>query len=143
MMTTLMGTLLTSSALEVLQMTQNDFICNTIFRIGRTRLTNVSQNWGILKQVFRGNIPDHGDIVHAVDVITDISIMRGDKLFSFDYHNPPYNTEDGNGNGDEDEGEGLSYETEDISLYWNEVDDAEVFINTYQLCSFISTSINI
>ena len=80
------------------------------------------KNWGILKQVFRGNIPDHGDAVHAVGVITQISIMGGEKLFSCGYRNPPYITEDGNGNGDgdeddnDDEGddEGLSYdETED------------------------------
>ena len=33
------------------------------------------KNWGILKQVFLGNIPDQGDAVHAAGVITQISIM--------------------------------------------------------------------
>ena len=37
------------------------------------------KNWGILKQVFLGNIPDQGDAVHAAGMIIQISIMGGGK----------------------------------------------------------------
>ena len=74
------------------------------------------KNWGILKQVFRGNIPDQGDAVHAAGVITQISIMGGERKLSCGYRNPPYKAEDKEGDGGEDEDEDLSYDTNDSTI---------------------------
>ena len=47
------------------------------------------KHFGILKQVFRHYIPDHGDVFRAV--LTQISILNGEPLFSTGYRDPPYN----------------------------------------------------
>lgn len=48
------------------------------------------KNWGILKQVFRGEIPKHGDAFRAIAVMTQLSIEDGEPLFDCGYRDPPY-----------------------------------------------------
>ena len=43
------------------------------------------KNWEILKQVYRHDIIEHGDIFPAVAVITQLSIENGEPLFEVDY----------------------------------------------------------
>ena len=43
------------------------------------------KSWGILKQVFRHDIPKHAEVMLAVATITQISIENGEKLFQVDY----------------------------------------------------------
>ena len=35
-------------------------------------------------------IADHGDVFHAVCILTQLSINLGEKLFSTGYHDPPH-----------------------------------------------------
>ena len=42
--------------------------------------------WGILKQVFRHDIPKHAEVIYDVAIITQISIENGEKIFQVDYH---------------------------------------------------------
>jgi len=46
--------------------------------------------WGILQQVFRHNIAQHGEVFRAIAVITRIVINNGSKLFACGYKDPPY-----------------------------------------------------
>ena len=48
------------------------------------------KNWGILKQVFRDNIPKHGDAFCVIAVLTQLSIEDGEPLFDCGYRDPPY-----------------------------------------------------
>ena len=48
------------------------------------------KNWGILKQVFRGEIPKHGDAFRAIAVMTQLAIIDGEPLFDCGYRDPPY-----------------------------------------------------
>ena len=41
--------------------------------------------WGILRQVYRHDIPKHGYVFRAIAVITQISINNGEKLFQCGY----------------------------------------------------------
>ena len=41
--------------------------------------------WGILKKVFRHDIPKHAEVMYAVATITQISIENGEELFQVDY----------------------------------------------------------
>lgn len=102
----------------------NDTQCLFMQQRVRSRQETVNKrfkNWGILKQVFRGDILDHGDAVHAVGVLTQLSIMGGEQLFTCGYRDPPYENEDGdednNEDGDDiDDDDDLSYDTSDTSL---------------------------
>ena len=49
------------------------------------------KNWGILKQVYRHQFICHAEVFRAVAVVTQISIKRGEPLFSCGYRDPPYN----------------------------------------------------
>ena len=42
--------------------------------------------WGILKQVYRHNIEDHGDVVYALGVIIQLSVEHGEQLYRVDYN---------------------------------------------------------
>lgn len=44
------------------------------------------KNWEILKQPFRHNILDHGDVFRSIVIITQLSIENGDPLFQVDYN---------------------------------------------------------
>jgi len=48
------------------------------------------KDWGCLKQVWRHEIPLHGDAFRAVAIITQLTINSGDKLFECGYRDPPY-----------------------------------------------------
>ena len=48
------------------------------------------KNWGILKQVFRGRMEDHGTILHAIATITQVTINNGEKLFDCGYKDPQF-----------------------------------------------------
>ena len=41
--------------------------------------------WEILKQPFRHNIVEHGEVFRAIAVVIQLGIDEGDKLFSVDY----------------------------------------------------------
>jgi hypothetical protein len=44
------------------------------------------KNWGILEQVFRQqDITQHGDVLRAVAIITQLSIENGEPLFQVEY----------------------------------------------------------
>jgi hypothetical protein len=44
------------------------------------------KNWEILKQPFRHNILDHGDVFRSIAIITQLSIENGEPLFQVDYN---------------------------------------------------------
>ena len=41
--------------------------------------------WGILKQVYRHDILKHGNVFRSICIITQLSILNGEPLFSVDY----------------------------------------------------------
>ena len=43
------------------------------------------KNWEILKQVFRHDILEHGNVFRAIAVITQLSIQNGEPLFEVEY----------------------------------------------------------
>ena len=49
------------------------------------------KNFGILKQVFRHEVANHGEAFRACACLTQISIMNGEPLFSVGYRDPPFN----------------------------------------------------
>ena len=48
------------------------------------------KDWGILRQLFRHEISDHGEYFRAIVVLTQLAINAGEKLFSTGYRDPPY-----------------------------------------------------
>ena len=48
------------------------------------------KNWGILKQVYRHDIPKHGDVFRAIAVITQLSITNCEQIFECGYSDPPF-----------------------------------------------------
>ena len=44
-----------------------------------------SKDWGILKQVYRHDLPSHAEVFRAIAVITQIAIDSGEKCFSCIY----------------------------------------------------------
>ena len=46
------------------------------------------KQFGVLKQIFRHNIMDHGEVFRSVAVITQLSIQNGEPLFGVDYRDP-------------------------------------------------------
>ena len=49
------------------------------------------KHFGILKQVFRHDIANHGEVLRAVAVLTQLAILNGEPLFSVGYRDPPFN----------------------------------------------------
>lgn len=47
------------------------------------------KQFGILKQAYRHNISNHGDVFRAIAVITEIAIVNGEPLFSCGYSDSP------------------------------------------------------
>ena len=43
------------------------------------------KDWGVLKQVFRHYAGNHGNMLHAIVVLTQMAIEGGEKLFSCEY----------------------------------------------------------
>ncbi len=41
--------------------------------------------WGILRQVYRHDIDDHGDVVGALGVIIQLSMEHGEPLYKVEY----------------------------------------------------------
>ena len=72
--------------------------CNpeeTLFMQQRVRNRQESVNnrfkfWEILKQVYRHDLLEHGSVLRAIAVITQIAINNGEKLFQCGYKDPPY-----------------------------------------------------
>ncbi len=50
------------------------------------------KDWGILRQLYRHDIANHGDPFRAIVCFTQLSINHGEKLFSVGYRDPPYST---------------------------------------------------
>ena len=49
---------------------------------------NNQQKWGILKQVFRGDVTKHGTTFRVCAIITQLAIESGEALFQVDYEDP-------------------------------------------------------
>ena len=45
----------------------------------------MSQNWGILSQVFRHHIMTHGDVFRACAVVSQLTVENGEPLFKVKY----------------------------------------------------------
>lgn len=48
------------------------------------------KQWGILKQVYRGDIAHHGRIFRVVAIVTQLAILHGEPLFGVDYKDPDF-----------------------------------------------------
>ncbi len=63
--------------------------------IARNRQETVNSRfkyWGILRQIYRHDIPSHGSVFEAIAVLTQVVIDHGEKLFAIDYADPPART---------------------------------------------------
>ena len=76
------------------------------------------KDWGILRQVFRHEIPNHGKVFEAIVVVTQMSINNGEQLFACGYRDPPYaktNIDNANEcNTEDDIDSDLSYDTHSL-----------------------------
>jgi hypothetical protein len=61
------------------------------------------KDWGLLKQVYRHEIPFHGSAFRAIAVITQLAINGGEALFQCGYRDPPYDNADGDEDDDHDD----------------------------------------
>ena len=68
------------------------------------------KDWLVLSGVYQHKIGDHGDIVRAIVVMTQIKINNGEKLFQTGYRGPPYNSFDDD---DDDDDNGQLFMDED------------------------------
>ena len=63
------------------------------------------KDWEILAVRYRHDLADHGDVVRAIAVISQITINQGERLFQCGYRDPPYGVEvvadDGNDGADD------------------------------------------
>lgn len=48
------------------------------------------KQWGILKQVYRGDIAKHGQVFRLVAIVTQLAIENGEPLFQVDYQDPDW-----------------------------------------------------
>ena len=48
------------------------------------------KQWGILKQVFRGDITQHGQVFRVCAIVTQLAIENGEPLFQVDYKDPDF-----------------------------------------------------
>jgi hypothetical protein len=48
------------------------------------------KQWGILKQVYRGDITKHGQAFRFVAIVTQLAIENGEPLFQVDYQDPDF-----------------------------------------------------
>ena len=62
------------------------------------------KQFGVLKQIYRHDLRDHGDILRSVVIITQLAIRNGEPLFDVNYRDPylddnyhpePINEDDG------------------------------------------------
>jgi hypothetical protein len=51
-------------------------------------INNRFKQWGILKQVYRGDVAKHGTSFRVCAIITQLAIQNGEKLFQVDYEDP-------------------------------------------------------
>jgi hypothetical protein len=73
------------------------------------------KQWGILKQVFRGNLVYHGDIFRVIAIITQLAIENGEPLFAVDYEDSDYDNLYFPEDNDNDESNN-AHDNDDISL---------------------------
>ena len=67
--------------------------CAEMQKIVRGRQETINKRfkqWGVLKQMFRGDITQHGDYFRFCCFVTQLCIMNGEPLFSVDYEDPDY-----------------------------------------------------
>jgi hypothetical protein len=48
------------------------------------------KQWGILKQVYCGDITKHGQVFRFVSIVTQLAIENGEPLFQVDYKDPDW-----------------------------------------------------
>jgi hypothetical protein len=49
------------------------------------------KQWGILKQVYRSDLTNHGQPFRFVAIVTQLAIENGEPLFQVDYEDPDFN----------------------------------------------------
>ena len=49
------------------------------------------KQWGILKQVYRGDLQKHGQAFRVCAIFTQLAIENGEPLFQVDYDDPDFN----------------------------------------------------
>jgi hypothetical protein len=49
------------------------------------------RQWALLKQIYKGKIENHGSFTRVVCIITQLSIINGESLFSVEYEDPCVN----------------------------------------------------
>ena len=62
-------------------------------------INNRFKQWGILKQVYRGDITKHGDAFRVCALVTQLGIESGEPLFQVEYKDPDFDNlyfQDGN-----------------------------------------------
>ena len=69
----------------------NDFTSKNSEMQGRVRarhetLNGRLKNWGILSQVYRHNVLQHGMVFRACAVVTQLTIENGEPLFEVEYN---------------------------------------------------------
>jgi hypothetical protein len=48
------------------------------------------KQWGVLKQVYRGDIPAHGKASRLCAIVTRLAINNGEPLFQVEYEDPDF-----------------------------------------------------
>ena len=54
-------------------------------------VNNQLQFWGVLKQTYRHDTAEHGDVLRSCACLTQIAVDNGEPLFSCGYKDPPVN----------------------------------------------------
>ena len=52
-------------------------------------INNRFKNWGVLRQVYRHDIPRHGEVFRVVAIVSQLSINEGERLFECGYKDLP------------------------------------------------------
>jgi hypothetical protein len=61
------------------------------------------KDWGAMRQIWRHDIPRHGEAFRVICIVCQLAINSGEKLFECRYRDPPYEDDE---NEDEDGGNG-------------------------------------
>ena len=66
-------------------------VMQTMVRRRHETVNRRFKQFGVLKQKYRHDLRDHGDVFRAVAVVTQLSIQNGEPLFDVDYEDPYLN----------------------------------------------------
>ena len=68
------------------------------------------KQFGVLKQIYRHDIRDHGNMFRCIAVVTNLSIQNGEPLFDVEYVDPYIEDNYYPEQDDEEEGYGYVYD---------------------------------